>query len=230
MDEARFVRAKPQRRHPALFDMIEERPFQCPDDAPDACPDAVGSAQRGRQGDLIEHWGRSIGASVISGHQTDIVGMLGIRRDLTSQFQSRQLAGEAVIDITVMGLVCTNDQHHVPQSGIVGQLPIMLGDRGSRQVRTTPLVKFSEIMGVADYRFFFEIANHTVSRLGAHQIEAKEGEIEHPLRAQDDKPSSNSEGFATSMKVIRCIRSFSASSISVRIQPLSSHMRRRHLR
>ena len=49
--------------------------------------------------------------------------------------QSAELIGEAVVDVAVVGLVGADDQHHVAQRRVVGQLPVVPGDLRRGHVR-----------------------------------------------------------------------------------------------
>ena len=51
-----------------------------------------------------------------------------------------QLAGEAVIDVTVMRLIRADQHNDIAQRRIIGHLPIMFGDRRGGDVRRSALI------------------------------------------------------------------------------------------
>lgn len=90
-------------------------------------------------------------------------------------------AGEAVVDVAMMGLVRPHDQNNVAQRRVGRQLPIVDGDRRRGHVRRSAFVDLLQIQAVADDGLFLEIADQPVRRARRHQVEQEEDDVEDAL-------------------------------------------------
>ena len=116
------------------------------------------------------------------------------------------------------GLVGTHDQNHVAQTCIRGQFPVIERDPGRRHVGVGAIVDAGQVFRVAEDRFLLQIADDAVRRFRRDQIKQEEEVVEGACTSTIRRRSRR-DGLAISMKVIRCMRSFSASSSNARIQP-----------
>ena len=123
-----------------------------------------------------------------------------------------------MIDVAVMRFIGTDDEDDVAQTCVERELPVVDGNRRGRDVDVVAVVHAGQILGVTEHCLLFQITDDAVRGSRRDGIEQKEQVVKTPCATRISRRSSR-EGWAIWMKVIRCMRLFSASSSSVRIQP-----------
>ena len=157
-------------------------------------------------------------------------GHAGIRRAAAGLRDcGPQLLGEAVVDVAMLGLVGAHGDDDVAQAGVGRQAPVVERDLRRGHVLDLARVDLLQVLGVADHRLLLEVADQAMRGARGETYSSRK-KVKKPACAISTSARSSQFGRAISMKVIRCMRSFSASSISVRIQPSSSRIQRRQRR
>ena len=92
-----------------------------------------------------------------------------------------------MVGIAVGRFIRTDYQNNIPQTGIIGQVPIVLFDIRGLDVFILSLVNFSKVLGVGCYRFFFEVFDKPVRNTRSEEIEEKVEVIKDKLDGHDQK-------------------------------------------
>lgn len=101
--------------------------------------------------------------------------------------ESRELIRELMIDVSMMCFIVPHHQDHVSQAGIWRQFPVINCDLRCSDVFANALINISEVLGVAVYGFFLEVADDTVRGSRRAKIDQEEKIVENALRHQDEK-------------------------------------------
>lgn len=113
--------------------------------------------------------------------------MLGIGGHGRRRWGTVEFARETMVHVPMVCLVGTNHEHDIAQRCTLWKLPVMSSDVGRRNIRRSALIELSEVMRVADHRFFFEIADDPVRGPGADEVKQEKRDIEEPLDTYDDQ-------------------------------------------
>jgi hypothetical protein len=92
-----------------------------------------------------------------------------------------------MVVIGVGRFIRTDYQNNIPQTGIIGQVPIFLIYIRGLDVFNLSRINFSKVLGVGCYRFFFEVSDKPVRDTRSEEIEEKVAVIKHKLDGHDQK-------------------------------------------
>ena len=92
-----------------------------------------------------------------------------------------------MIDITVVHFIGTDDQDHIAKRRIVGQHPIMPGNRWCGDIGDFARVDLRQILAVAEYRLSLETADDAVRGCWADEVKSQKPDVEYPLYGKDDE-------------------------------------------
>ena len=73
-----------------------------------------------------------------------------------------QLVGKFVIDVTVLRLICTDNDDDVTQARVGSQIPIINRHLGRRDIGVAAVVDPGQVLGIAIDRLFLQITDNTM--------------------------------------------------------------------